>query len=84
MGFKHRIEKGLSTIKDLYNEGTLMSFQQVNTTFPESTFLSTYKLEALYIPKLKPPWNLHCPLLKNSQLTIYMTEDSYQSYMRYC
>lgn len=29
MGFKHWIDKGLSKIKDLYNEGTLMSFQQL-------------------------------------------------------
>lgn len=56
---------------------------QINMTFPESTFLSTCKLETLYIPKLKPPWNLHCPLSKNSQLTIYMTEDGYQSSMTY-
>lgn len=29
MGFKHWIERGLSKIKDLYNEGTLLSFQQL-------------------------------------------------------
>ena len=29
MGLKHWIEKGRSTIKDLHNEGTLMSFQQL-------------------------------------------------------
>lgn len=53
MGFKHRIEKGLSTIKDLYNEGTLMSFQQVNTTFPESTFYKYLQIRSFIYSQIK-------------------------------
>lgn len=55
MGFKHWTEKGLSKIKDLYNEGTLMSFQQLidKHDLPRKHFFKYLQIRSFIYSQMK-------------------------------
>lgn len=55
MGFKHWMEKGLSQIKDLYNEGTLMSFQQLTDKhdLPRKHFFKYLQIRSFICSQIK-------------------------------